>query len=157
MNQSVNASAFEILPTISQSEAQTKFAKILSKAVYNDETVRSFIQKEALKQFDCDYDILYGKVKNQEVKEGLTFKQALDVYAEDVNTLDQIEKSAPLINILLPNLEFVGGMSAEKWDILDNNIGVIPDIGNLSNSVFSNGDSVSYIPHKRSLFFLCLL
>ncbi|QZT38820.1 hypothetical protein K5X82_07930 [Halosquirtibacter xylanolyticus] len=153
----VDASAFEILPTISQSEAQTKFAQILSKAVYNDEAVRSFIQKEALKQFDCDYDILYGKVKNQEVKEGITFKQALDVYAEDVNSLDQIEKSAPLINILLPNLEFVGGMSAEKWNISDNNIGVIPDIGNLSNSVFSNGDSVSYIPHKEIPIFPVLI
>ncbi|QZT39052.1 hypothetical protein K5X82_09160 [Halosquirtibacter xylanolyticus] len=61
--QAVDASAFEILPTISQGEAQSKFAKILSKAVYNDETVRGFIQRESLKQFDNDYDILYGKVK----------------------------------------------------------------------------------------------
>ncbi|QZT35624.1 hypothetical protein K5X82_09840 [Halosquirtibacter xylanolyticus] len=153
----VDASAFEILPTISHSEAQTKFAQILSKAVYNDEAVRSFIQKEALKQFDCDYDILYGKVKNQEVKEGITFKQALDVYAEDVNSLDQIEKSAPLINILFPNLESFGGMNAEKWDISDQYIGIVTDLGNPNNTVLSNGDSVSYIPSNEIPMFPLLI
>ncbi|QZT36175.1 hypothetical protein K5X82_12890 [Halosquirtibacter xylanolyticus] len=144
-SQTVDVSAFEILPTISQGEAQTKFAKILSKAVYNDEAVRSFIQREALKQFDCDYDILYGKVKNQEVKDGITFKQALDVYAEDANTLDQIEKSAPLINILLPDLEFAGGLSAEKWDISNNRIGVASEVGSIENTVYGNGEEVYYI------------
>lgn len=133
---------FEMIQSIPSSEAQLKFAKILSKAVYDDEDIRSFIQKEALKQFDCDYDILYGKVKNKEVKAGLTFKQALDAYAENENTLDQIEKSAPLINILLPDLEFVGGLSAKKWDISNNRIGVVPDLGNSNNTVYGNGDSI---------------
>lgn len=156
-NKTVDEHTFEMLQTIPDSEAQLKFAKILSKAVYDDEDIRSFIQKEALKQFDCDYDILYGKVKNKEVKDGLTFKQALDAYAENENTLDQIEKSAPLINILLPDLEFVGGMSAKKWDISNNCIGVVPDLGNKNNTVFTNGDSVSYIPHNEFPVFPLLV
>ncbi|QZT39042.1 hypothetical protein K5X82_09110 [Halosquirtibacter xylanolyticus] len=40
-SKTVDAIAFEILPTISKSEAQTKFAKILSKAVYNDEAIET--------------------------------------------------------------------------------------------------------------------
>lgn len=142
----VSPNSFEIIKPISKDKAQKKFAQILSKAVYNDEAVRRFIHKEALKQFDRDYDILYGKVKNMEVKKGVSFKDALDVYAENDQTLDQIEKSAPLINILLPDLEFVGGMSAKKWDILENHIGVIPDLGNTNNTVYGNGDSICYVP-----------
>ncbi|QZE13034.1 hypothetical protein K4L44_10580 [Halosquirtibacter laminarini] len=138
----VDKSAFEVIKPISQGEAQRKFAQILSKAVYNNEAVRSFIHRESLKKFDNAYHVLYGKVKNMEVEAGVTFKQALDVYAEDVNTLDQIEKSAPLINIHIPDMAYLGGFSAEEWDISDNHVGVVPDLGNESNTVFGNGDSV---------------
>ena len=34
-----------------------EFSIILSKAVCNEPELRSFLKEEALKQFDCDYDV----------------------------------------------------------------------------------------------------
>ena len=44
---------------LTTAEAQTKFAKILSKAVSNSEDVRRFLKEEAMTYFDNDNDVFY--------------------------------------------------------------------------------------------------
>ena len=78
-----------------------KRAKILSKAVSNEPSLRSFIKAEALKQFDKDYDVFYPFVKDQVIDGQLTFREILVGYDED-GMLTSIEKSLPLLNILVP-------------------------------------------------------
>ena len=51
--------------TMDAESAKREFAKILSKAVSNEPSLRSFIKAEALKQFDKDYDVFYPFVKDQ--------------------------------------------------------------------------------------------
>lgn len=43
------------------------FARVLSKAVADRQDVRQFLKDEALKQFDLNYDILYGAVKDEQI------------------------------------------------------------------------------------------
>ena len=57
-----------------------EFALILSKALYDNESLRDFVQKEALKQFDKDYDVFYPSVRERIVAGGLTFRELLCRY-----------------------------------------------------------------------------
>lgn len=50
---------------LSNQDAQKSFAKLLSKAVYNSADIRSFLKKEALEQFDNDYDVFLSFRKKQ--------------------------------------------------------------------------------------------
>ena len=59
---------------MTEAEAQQEFAVALSKAVAENEQLRTFIRDEALSQFDKDYDVFYPFVKNQTVSDGLTFR-----------------------------------------------------------------------------------
>lgn len=63
VNESDKAKVQELTAT----EAQSKFARILSKAVSGSVEVRRFLKDEALKQFDNDYDVFYPYVKNKVV------------------------------------------------------------------------------------------
>ena len=56
---------------------QKSFAKILSKLVSSEESVRYFIKEEALLQFDRDYDVFYHYVKNKMMKGDTTFRDFL--------------------------------------------------------------------------------
>ena len=49
-------------------DIQSSFAQILSEAVYDKISLRSFIRETALNQFDCDYDVFYPFVKDLEVE-----------------------------------------------------------------------------------------
>jgi len=53
-----------------------RFAAILSKAVHDREDVRAFLKKEALVQFDKNYDIFYPMVRNKKIGEE-TFREIL--------------------------------------------------------------------------------
>lgn len=63
-----------------RSEAQKNFAKLLSKAVYNNIDIRRFLKDEAIRQFDRDYDVFYPLVKNKIVSNDKTFREILLSY-----------------------------------------------------------------------------
>ncbi|CAN5861785.1 hypothetical protein BH24BAC1_BH24BAC1_33670 [soil metagenome] len=93
------------------------FAKTLAKSLSNVQVRRS-IKKEALKQFDGDYDILYSQFQNQILPEsGITVEQALGAGAADngdvTNKVSEIRRAAkefPKLNIAVPVL-------IDKWDV----------------------------------------
>ncbi|WP_455673324.1 hypothetical protein [Phocaeicola sp.] len=123
--------------------AQKNFAVILSKAVYNNANLRQFIKDEAIKQFDNDYDIFYPFVKDKEVANGETFREILLAYCANEEELNQIEDALPLLNILVPDLSFVGAFNAEKWDLTDNEVAVSYAKGNKNAVLYANGDSIT--------------
>lgn len=47
------------ITTMDAESAKREFAKILSKAVSNEESLRIFIKNAAEKRFDLDYDVFY--------------------------------------------------------------------------------------------------
>lgn len=60
-NQSAQDSTTPLLNSISLTEngAKQKFAEILSKAIYENIDLRSFIKDKAIQQFDNDFDVFY--------------------------------------------------------------------------------------------------
>lgn len=56
--------------TISETDAQKSFAKILSIAVAKNEALRTFLKSEAEKQYDKDYDVFYPFVKDKTAQMG---------------------------------------------------------------------------------------
>lgn len=80
------------------------FAEILSLAVYNEPELREFLKKEALKEFDRDYDVFYPFVKNSIVCDGQTFRDLLLKY-DDANHLPLIEEKEPLAKYSCSRLE----------------------------------------------------
>lgn len=130
---------------MAEDAAQEAFAKILSKAVYNDLSVREFIKSEAIKQFDNDYDILYAFVKDKYVAPGYTFRDALLKNCNNEAELISIEQSLPLLNILVPDLTFIGDFRADNWDLSDEEVPVSYDKDHNSGVLFVNGDSITYL------------
>ncbi len=98
---------------ISVNEAQSSFAKILSKAAKTDQNVRVFIQQKALEQFDNDYDVFYPMVKDDLLSNGKSFREVLLNYTTE-DSLSAIEQSLPLLNIYVPELP--SGFNAESWN-----------------------------------------
>ena len=86
---------------LTTAEAQTKFAKILSKAVSNSEDVRRFLKEEAMTYFDNDNDVFYPFVKDKIVQGtgSRTFRNILLSYCDSEEELESIEKSQPLLKI----------------------------------------------------------
>lgn len=122
-------------------KAQKNFAKILSKAVYNDTELRQFLKDRAIEQFDKDYDVFYPLVKGEMVSRDQSFRDILLSYSNE-KELSEIEASLPLLNILLPDLSFLGNVKPENWDISDNEIPVAHVIGNEDRVLYCNGDSI---------------
>lgn len=125
-----------------RSEAQKNFAKLLSKAVYNNIDIRRFLKDEAIRQFDRDYDVFYPLVKNKIVSNDKTFREILLSYCEDETELSKIENTLPLLNILIPDLTFVSDFNADTWDISDNEVPVSYTMKGTGNVLYANGDSV---------------
>lgn len=124
------------------SEAQKDFAKLLSKAVYNDINIRRFLKDEGVRQFDRDYDVFYPLVKDKIVSNDKTFREVLLSYCEDETELSKIENTLPLLNILIPDLTFVSDFNADTWDISDNEVPVSYTLKGTGNVLYANGDSV---------------
>ena len=101
-----------------------EFALILSKALYDNESLRDFLQKEALKQFDKDYDVFYPLVRERVVAGESTFRELLSRY-DDKGLLPSIERSLPLLTILVPDWSWVESFSVKNWDTADPDISVI--------------------------------
>lgn len=113
------------------------FAQVLSKAVMDNENLREFIKAEALKQFDKDYDVFYPFVKDQVVEDGRTFRQILLNYISE-NDLNSIENQLPMLNILVPDWEWIDAFSIKTWNISDTDIVVSVD-GKSGHPIYYNG------------------
>jgi hypothetical protein len=117
------------------------FAQLLSKAVYEHYEVRDFLKKEALKQFDNDYNVFYPFVKNEIISEGKTFRDILISYCEDEQELIQIEETLPLLNILIPDLAPFTSFNPIDWDLQDEEV-VVMVTDDQNNILYGNGDSL---------------
>ena len=73
------------------------------------------IKKKALEMFNNDYDVLYQRIKNEPVENGLTVRQLLLKYFEDEAILTEIETKRPTLTIFVPELP-EDSFSAETWD-----------------------------------------
>lgn len=102
--------------TMTKQDAKEKFAKILSKAVYNRQSVREFLKNEAIKQFDENYDVLYYLVKDEMI-DGQSFRDILKTYSSEAE-IQKIEKALPLLNILLPEMLIID-IKPEDLDVND--------------------------------------
>lgn len=118
------------------------FANVLAKSLSNKDG-RSFIKKEALKEFDGDYDILFAKVKDEDFS-GKSLKSSRqktygsflkDFYEsksknksnEDFDIfINSLSDNYPLLQISIPE---VYEQSTENWDISDYTplVAVLPD------------------------------
>ena len=103
-----------VLNTSSKEELMNKFSKILSNVVSKDKNVRSFLKREALEQFNKNYDVLYQFVKDKDI-DGETLRTKL-IKASSEETISTIENAVPLLNIYLPDLSFIH-ISAYNLDI----------------------------------------
>lgn len=129
--------------TLKPKDAQIKFAEILSKAVYNSQSLRKFLKEEAVEQFDNDYDIFYPLVKDKIVENGKSFKEILRFYSENQNDIDNIEETLPLLNILIPDLSSYTNINAENLDITDNELPVCVSNAGQKSVLFVGGDSIA--------------
>lgn len=126
-------------------EAQIKFATILSKAVYQNESLRAFLKNRAIEQFDNDYDVFYPLVKNMEVENGKTFKEILYSFCDNKEDLDNIEESLPLLNILIPDLSLFCDARAENLDITSNILPVAIANNKEKTVLYLAGDSIGVL------------
>lgn len=106
-----------IQPT-NNSDGQLAFAKILSKAVYHVPSLRIFLKEEAEKQYDRDYDVFYPFVKDKVIENGKTFREILISYSSE-KEISLIEKSVPLLTIMIPELSKFGAFSVSEWNVSD--------------------------------------
>lgn len=115
-----------------------EFSTILSKAVYAKLELRKFLKEEALKQFDCNYDVLYQLVKEDDIN-GMSFRDLLLQYTTE-EKLSEIEYHNPMLTIRIPEIAFLD-VHPEKLDVLDNELPVIfmTDDG---NDMYLNGEKI---------------
>ena len=107
---------------LTKENAELLFAQILSKATYAEPQLRGFLKKVALEQNDNDYNIFYPLAKNRTVTDGKTFAEILQKYTKNDKELAQIEKSAPLLNVFVPDLSlFDDSLSVNHLNIQDCN------------------------------------
>ena len=136
------------ITTMDAESAKREFAKILSKAVSNEESLRIFIKNAAEKRFDLDYDVFYPFVKNQEVTNGRTFRDILISYCEDISVLEQIEIILPTLNILVPDWQWLGCFSIKEWNPSDKAIAVGYNTKESEKPIYADGEQVGTLPEN---------
>ena len=130
----------------SEEAAFIDFARILSEAVYNEPSLRSFIKQEALKYTDKDTDVFYPWVKDKVIDDGRTFREVLKLYDHD-GKLEEIESTVELLNILVPDWSwfYKDCFSPEKWDETIEDVAVTIKSANLERPVFVNGNKIGLV------------
>lgn len=131
--------------TISETNAQKSFAKILSIAVAKDEALRTFLKSEAEKQYDKDYDVFYPFVKDKTVTDGKTLRDILVSYSSE-DEIATIEKNLPLLTVMIPDLASFGAFSINKWDTSDEQVAVTYAKDNDNSVFYAEGDSLLSLP-----------
>lgn len=128
------------LTDCSTSELSTKeqFAELLSAAITNSEELRFFIKKEALRQYDKDYDVFYPFVRDKIVCGEKTFRDCLLDYVDEKSLL-KIENDNPFLTIYVPDWEWLGAFSVNDWDTSNDDVFVGIADNNSKHRLFSNG------------------
>lgn len=143
-------------PVSAIADAQLKFAKLLSQAASNSVEVRSFLKKEALAQFDNDYDIFYPLVKDKIVSDNQTLRDILLSYCKEEKELIQIEQALPLLNILVPDLSLFWDFNATTWDENEKEV-VILCRDDKNNTLYEDGENIGKLPMGEIPGFPCLV
>lgn len=143
-------------PISTIADAQLRFAKLLSQAASNSAEVRSFLKKEALAQFDNDYDVFYPLVKDKIVSDNQSFRDVLLSYCKKENELTQIEQSLPLLNIMVPDLSLFWDFNATNWNINDKEVAVLCR-DDKNNTLYENGENIGKLPMGEIPAFPCLV
>lgn len=141
---------------LSAVEAYDEFAVILSKAANNDAALRTFLKKEALKQFDKDYDVFYPWLKDCIVDGSNSFEQILKKYDKN-NLLNSITETIPKLTILIPDWEWLDAFSVLNWDTNDPDIAVGIASENATIKVYEKGEYVGVIEQNQIPSFPILL
>ena len=126
---------------IDEQTAMIKFAEIVSRATYNRQDVREFLKKEAIKQFDKNYDVLYCNVKDSYIGNE-TFQEILNHYAAS-GELESIEHSVPTINIFIPKITMFN-ITPENLDCSEKEIPIALS-GDINNKIYIDGNVVDTI------------
>lgn len=134
--------------SMDEETAKSEFAKILSRAVANEEDLRIFIKNTAEKRFDLDYDVFYPFIKDTEVSGNRTFRDILLSYCDDVSLLERIEQSLPTLNILVPDWQWAGCFSIKEWNPSDKSIAVGYDTKSLEKPIYADGEIVGALPES---------
>ncbi|MCR5560703.1 MAG: hypothetical protein K6F58_02685 [Bacteroidales bacterium] len=132
------ASVIESTNDFSEKE---QFAQALSIAVHESEALRAFIKTEALKEFDKDYDVFYPYVRDLEIANGKTFR---DYMLDNLSELElaRIEQALPLLNISVPDWEWLDAFSINSWDTSDADVVVGFSSSSKSHRVYYKGQAV---------------
>lgn len=70
--------AMDYSPSVTtRNQDMVAFVKILSRSLSQNEKLRTFIKKEALRMFDKNYDFLYYPLRNEKVDGNLSFRDIL--------------------------------------------------------------------------------
>lgn len=125
---------------MTEQEAHQNFAKILSKAMYENEQLREFIKQNALRKYDKDYDVFYPYVKDECLVSGITFREALIDVCDSPEELVSIEAQCPKLTILVPDWSWIGSFSAYEWDTSKNDILVGYSQKGESHTLYKNGE-----------------
>lgn len=117
------------------------FSIILSKALYNEPELRSFIKEESLKQKDYDNDVIYPLVKDCIITNGKSFYDILKQYDSSA-LLDKIEVEHPILTILVPDWSWVYKecFCPNNWDTSIPDVGVSFCSPTNSHDIFWNGE-----------------
>lgn len=118
----------------SKAELMQQFASVLSEVVYEQEEVRAFLKEEALSQFDYNYDILWAKVRNEEINGKSIRKRIIEKSSDEF--VEELENVVPTLNILFPELPM--GFSAKTYETSDKDLLVALRL-NDTISLFWNG------------------
>ena len=131
----------EILNDDERIALKEDFAKVLSEVIYENQDVRAFLKKEAMKKFDKNYDILYMNVKDSLIG-NKTFYDVLAAKSSDL-FLSKVEKQMPLLNILFPELP-IFNLKPENYSVEDHELPVAVS-GMTSNKLFFNGEETDVL------------
>ncbi len=141
---------------LSEIEAYNEFASILSKAVNNETALRLFLKKEALKQFDKDYDVFYPWLRDCDIDGNNSFEEILKKY-DDKNLLERITETIPKLTIMIPDWEWLGAFSVLNWDTNDSDVAVGFASENSTIKVFEKGEYVGKVEQNQIPSFPILL
>lgn len=112
----------EVLSTSSKNE---QFAQALSRALSENEGLRSLIKKRALQRFDKNTDVLYHQMKNLQTDAGESVRSIILKYWEgSPKSFTDFENASPLLNMHLPDLALFKKASAEQWEESAKEVGV---------------------------------
>ena len=131
----------------SEEQAYKDFAVILSKAISHEPLLRTFLKKEALKQYDKDYDVFYPWTKDLSVDGQRSFKEILREYDTD-EKLTYIENEIPLLTILVPDWSWISvdAFSIATWNASEENAFVGYEDEHGINILYSDGEHADDVP-----------